>query len=148
MTTKYQLFPIRDEWAWEMYQTQIKAFWTVGELDFGNDHNDSALLSTDERRLLLQILAFFAASDLVVNDRLFRSILSDSPTDEFTAALTAQMFMETIHSETYARLIDEIANDDEKAKLFNGLESVPSIKAKKDWYLKQSTGTLAQRAVI
>ena len=134
-----QLFPIQDEEAWGYYQTQIKSFWTAGELDFGHDGADMALMSTTERGVLLQTLAFFASSDIIVNDRLVTSIIHDLPNEEWRCAITTQCFMETIHTETYNRLIDAlVASQDEKAMLFNALNTIPSIRAKRDFYMQYS----------
>ena len=146
----FQLFPIRDNTAWDFYQQQMKSFWTVAELDFGEDRqNATELLSEDENRVLMKVLAFFAASDLIVNERLFLSLFDEAPTSEWRAALTAQSFFETIHSETYALLIDTLCPDENsKRSLFNSLETEHSISAKRDWYLKNSVGSYAQRCLV
>ena len=146
----YQLFPIRDNTAWEFYQKQMKSFWTVGELDFGEDrHNAENLLNEDENRVLLKILGFFAASDLIVNERLMLSLFDEAPTSEWRMALSAQLFFETIHSETYALLIDTLCTDENsKCALFNALETEPAIAAKRDWYLANSVGSYAQRCIV
>ena len=146
----YQLFPIRDNAAWQFYQKQMKSFGTVGELDFGEDrHNAENLLNEDENRVLLKVFRFFAASDLIVNERLFLSLFDEAPSSEWRAALTAQSFFETIHSETYAQLIDTLCPDENKKRaLFNALETEPAIAAKRDWYLANSTGPYAQRCIV
>ena len=45
--------------------------------------------------------------------------------------------MENIHSETYSLLIDTYIKDvQEKHRLFNAIDTIPSIKKKADWALK------------
>ena len=135
----HQLFPIQDDIAWNFYQTQIKCFWTVGELDFGHDRGDMVMMNVPERRVLLQTLAFFASSDMIVNDRLVTSIIHDLPSEQWRAAYAAQCFMETIHTETYSKLIDTLVDDnDEKVGLFNAVVTIPTIQAKREFYMSHS----------
>jgi ribonucleoside-diphosphate reductase beta chain len=111
----------------------------VGELDFGHDGADATLMNAAERRVLLQTLAFFASSDMIVNDRLVASIIHDLPSEEWKAAYQAQCFMESVHTETYNRLIDALVSDqDEKDGLFNALNTIPTIAAKRDFYILHS----------
>ena len=86
----------------------------MGELDFGHDGADVALMNAAEPRVDLQTLALFASSDMLVNDRLVTSIIHDLPSEEWKVAYQAQCFMETVHTETYNQLIDAlVGNQDE-----------------------------------
>ena len=105
----------------------------------------------DENHVLLKVLGFFAASDLIVNGRLFLSLFDEAPSPEWRAALTAQSFFETIHLETHAQLIDMLCPDENKKRdLLNALaiETEPAIAAKCNWYLANSTGPYAQRRSV
>ena len=151
MKSKYQLFPITDEIGWNFYQTQIQSFWTAQEISLEHEKNDFKTLNKDAQQMLVQTLAFFAASDLVVNDRLTSSIMKERMSTEMLMAYQTQIFFENIHTETYNLLIDTLVTDDElKLKLFNSLENYPTIGAKRDWYIKNSDENLpiAHRLIV
>lgn len=143
--SRYQLFPIQDKTGYDFFQTQVRAFWTPYELDFSNERASYKRLNPAARRMLAYTLAFFSASDLLVNDRLMYSILKDPRiTAEMNMALTFQSAMETIHTETYSLLLDTMIEDQSlKNDLFAGLEIYPSIKAKQRWYFENSHPNLS-----
>lgn len=80
--SKCQLFPIKDEESWAFYKKQRDAFWFPAEIDYAHEADSLALMNETERRVLLSILAFFAGSDAVVNEKLALSLYEDSPTAE------------------------------------------------------------------
>ena len=84
---------------------QVACFWTPEEIDLAGDVEDWAKLSADERHFLSYVLAFFAGSDGIVNENLTQNFCTHVRLPEVTAAYTFQAAMETIHSETYALLI-------------------------------------------
>ena len=65
---RYVIFPIKHDKFWEMYKKAEANFWTTEELDLSKDMNDYNNLSDNEQYFLNNILAFFAASDGIVNE--------------------------------------------------------------------------------
>lgn len=135
---KYTLFPIKHQSLWDFYKRHEGTFWTVEEVRLNDDIKDwNSKLNDDERFFIKHILAFFAASDGIVNENLVVNFYNEIELPEARAFYTVQMMMETIHSEQYSILIDTYIQDkDEKDKLFNAIETIPVIKRKSDWALK------------
>ena len=136
-SSRYVMFPIKDQAIWNMYKKQIDSFWRCEEVDTSRDLNDWNKLSSDERHFISMILAFFAGSDGIVLENLSTRFMSDVGLAEAKAFYSCQSFMENIHSEMYSILIDTYIQDkDEKNKLFNAMENFPCIKKKADWAKK------------
>jgi ribonucleoside-diphosphate reductase beta chain len=135
---RFVIFPIEHNDIWEMYKTQEMAFWTAEEIDLAQDLTDwEEKLNDDEKHYIKNVLAFFAASDGIVNENLAENFLSEVQYPEAKFFYGNQIMIENIHSETYSLLIDTyIKSSKEKDRLFNALETVPSVKKKGDWALK------------
>lgn len=135
---RFVIFPIKYNDIWDMYKTQEMAFWTAEEIDLAQDLTDwQDKLNDDERHYVKNVLAFFAASDGIVNENLAENFLSEVQFPEAKFFYGNQIMIENIHSETYSLLIDTYIKDSkEKDRLFNALETVPSVKKKGDWALK------------
>lgn len=135
---RFVIFPIEHNDIWEMYKTQEMAFWTAEEIDLAQDLTDwEEKLNDDEKHYIKNVLAFFAASDGIVNENLAENFLSEVQYPEAKFFYGNQIMIENIHSETYSLLIDTyIKSTKEKDRLFNALETVPSVKKKGDWALK------------
>ena len=114
------------------------SFWTAEEIDLSQDLNDwNNKLNNDEKYFIKHILAFFAASDGIVNENLAENFVNEVQYAEAKFFYGFQIMMENIHSETYSLLIDTYVKDEaEKNQLFNALEVFPAIKKKADWALK------------
>jgi ribonucleoside-diphosphate reductase beta chain len=123
---------------WEWYKKCEACFWTAEEIDLSEDLNDwNNKLNEDERYFIKHILAFFAASDGIVNENLAENFVSEVQYAEAKFFYGFQIMMENIHSETYSLLIDTYVKDEkEKNTLFKALENFPAIKQKADWALK------------
>lgn len=130
-----RLFPIQYDDLWEFYILHKAAFWTPEEITLTNDLNDwNDKLTDDERYYLKMVLAFFSASDLIVNENCEKDNESEISILEYQFFNRFKMMMEDIHSITYANLIDTyIRKEDEKAFLFNAVQNIPIIKLKADW---------------
>ena len=135
---RFVIFPIEHNDIWEMYKTQEMAFWTAEEIDLAQDLTDwDEKLNDDEKHYIKNVLAFFAASDGIVNENLAENFLSEVQYPEAKFFYGNQIMIENIHSETYSLLIDTyIKSSKEKDRLFNALETVPSVKKKGEWALK------------
>ena len=148
---RFVLFPIEHADIWEMYKLHAAAFWTAEEIDLAEDAKDWKKLNDNERHFLKHVLAFFAASDGIVNENLVTNFADEVQWAEARCFYGFQIMMENIHAETYSLLIDTYITDPiEKDHLFNALETVPSVKKKGNWALKwlsRKKGTFAQRLV-
>jgi ribonucleoside-diphosphate reductase beta chain len=136
--SRFVMFPLKYHDIWEMYKTAEHSFWTAEEIDLAQDLADwNDKLNADEKHYVKNVLAFFAASDGIVNENLAENFLKEVQYPEAKSFYGFQITIENIHSETYSLLIDTyIKDDDEKHRLFNAIDTVPSVKKKADWALK------------
>ncbi|WP_395065993.1 ribonucleotide-diphosphate reductase subunit beta [Flavobacterium sp.] len=135
---RFVIFPIKHHDIWEWYKKMEASFWTAEEIDLSQDLNDwNNKLNNEEKYFIKHILAFFAASDGIVNENLAENFVNEVQYAEAKFFYGFQIMMENIHSETYSLLIDTYVKDEaEKDQLFNALEVFPAIKKKADWALK------------
>ncbi|MDG1337714.1 MAG: ribonucleotide-diphosphate reductase subunit beta [Flavobacteriaceae bacterium] len=135
---RFVIFPIKHDDIWEWYKKCEASFWTAEEIDLHSDLSDwTDKLNDDERYFIKHILAFFAASDGIVNENLAENFVNEVQYSEAKFFYGFQIMMENIHSETYSLLIDTYVKDDnEKDQLFKAIENFPAIKKKADWALK------------
>jgi len=133
-----------------MYKKAEASFWTAEEIDLAHDMTDWGKLTHDEKHFISHVLAFFAASDGIVNENLCERFASEVQMPEARCFYGFQIAMENIHSETYSLLIDTYIKDiDERARLFNAIETVPCVAKKASWALKwiSNSGRFAERLV-
>ncbi len=141
--TPRQLLPIQCPRVWEMYKTAQAANWTAEEIDLTQDKVDwSKKLTDSERYFIKMVLAFFAASDLIVTDNLAKRFTTEIVLPEALFFLQFQAAIENVHSETYNQLIDSlIQNDEEKLKLFDAIHTIPFVGKKAAWADQYITST-------
>lgn len=146
---RFVLLPINYPRIWEHYKRHEASFWTAEEIDLSGDLKDWANLNDGERHFISHVLAFFAASDGIVNENLAVNFMSEVQIPEARCFYGFQIMMENIHSETYALLIDTYIKDPvEKDRLFHAIDTVPAVKKKAEWALRWiENGTFAQRLV-
>jgi ribonucleoside-diphosphate reductase beta chain len=148
--SRYVLFPIEHDDIWQMYKKHEASFWTAEEIDLSQDYKDWEKLEEGEQHFLKMVIAFFAASDGIVLENLANRFLKEVQLPEARCFYGFQLAMENIHSETYSLLIDTYIRDPtEKARLFNAMEEIPSIKSKAEWAIKWIEGdvSFAERLV-
>ena len=135
---RFVIFPIQHHDIWEWYKKMEASFWTAEEIDLHQDLTDwNTKLNEDEKYFIKHILAFFAASDGIVNENLAENFVNEVQYSEAKFFYGFQIMMENIHSETYSLLIDTYVKDEEeKNNLFRAIEVFPAIKKKADWALK------------
>lgn len=135
---RFVIFPIKHHDIWEWYKKMEASFWTAEEIDLHQDITDwNTKLNDDEKYFIKHILAFFAASDGIVNENLAENFVNEVQYAEAKFFYGFQIMMENIHSETYSLLIDTYVKDEvEKDKLFHAIEVFPAIKKKAEWALK------------
>jgi ribonucleoside-diphosphate reductase beta chain len=131
---RFVIFPIANQKVWEMYKKAEGSFWTAEELDLSKDRKDWENLTANERHFISHVLAFFAASDGIVNENLAMNFMKEVQWPEARCFYGFQIAMENVHSEVYSLLIDTYIKDTaEKAKLLNAIETVPCVKKKAEW---------------
>ena len=134
---RFVIFPIKDQEIWHFYKKALASFWTVEEVDLAKDLDDWNSLSVSERHFLSHVLAFFAASDGIVNENLGECFYQEVKCKEAKFFYGLQIAMENIHSEMYSILIDTYIRDgEEKAKLFSAIETMPCVQKKAEWALR------------
>ncbi len=147
---RFVIFPIKHNDIWEFYKKSEASFWTAEEIDLSNDNADwENKLNDNERHFVKHVLAFFAASDGIVNENLAINFLNEVQYPEARFFYGFQIMMENIHSETYSLLIDTYIKDPvEKDRLLHAVETVPCVGKKADWALKWiQNGTFAERLI-
>ncbi|MDO8991959.1 MAG: ribonucleotide-diphosphate reductase subunit beta, partial [Daejeonella sp.] len=144
---RFVILPINYPVIWEMYKKHEASFWTAEEIDLSGDLKDWANLNSGEKHFISHVLAFFAASDGIVNENLAVNFMREVQIPEARCFYGFQIMMENIHSETYALLIDTyISNPVEKDHLFHAIDTVPAVKKKAEWALRWiENGGFAER---
>jgi len=146
---RFVILPINYPEIWEMYKRHEASFWTAEEIDLSSDQKDWENLNNGERHFISHILAFFAASDGIVNENLAVNFMSEVQVPEARCFYGFQIMMENIHSETYALLIDTYVKDPkERTHLLHAIDTVPCVQRKAKWALRWiEEGSFAERLV-
>jgi ribonucleotide reductase beta subunit family protein with ferritin-like domain len=148
--SRFTMYPIQYQGLWDLYQKQLSSFWKPQEIDFSKDYEDFVELSADEQHYIKRVLAFFAASDGIVNFNLSKRFLQEIKIMEAITCYTYQMMIEGIHSETYSLMLDNLIKDPtEKDFLFQSIKTVESVKKLGDWAMHwiESDLSFAHRVV-
>ena len=134
---KFTAFPIQYHNIWNLYKVQMASFWKAEEIDFSSDYEDFMTLNKNEQHFIEMILAFFAATDGIVNFNLSERFIKEIQITEISFTYQYQTMMENIHSEVYSLMLDNIVKDEEKKNnLFNAITTIDSIKEMSDWAFK------------
>jgi ribonucleoside-diphosphate reductase subunit M2 len=133
---RFVILPIQYHAIWKMYKKAEASFWTAEEVDLSKDIADWQRLKEEEKYFIKNVLAFFAASDGIVNENLVEKFMQEVQVPEARCFYGFQIAIENIHSEMYSLLIDTYIKDPaEKDNLFNAIETVPAVKKKAQWAL-------------
>lgn len=148
---RFVLFPIEDNEIWQMYKKAEASFWTAEEIDLATDLKDWESLSNNERHFVSHVLAFFAASDGIVNENLAQNFATEIQSAEARCFYGFQIAVENIHSETYSLLVDTYIKDlQEKQRLLHAIETVTCVQKKANWALKwcnRNNASFAERCI-
>merc|ERR1711997_463215 len=151
---RFVILPIQYGDIWQMYKKAQASFWTAEEGNLEYDLIDWNKLKDDERFFISHVLAFFAASDGIVNENLVERFLQEVQIPEARCFYGFQVAIENIHSEMYSLLIDTLIKErEEKERLFNAIETVPAVQKKAQWALRwiggdgDAAATYAERIV-
>lgn len=138
--SRFVIFPIKHDDLWRMFKKAQASFWTAEEIDLAHDATDWEKLTDDEQFFIKHVLAFFAASDGIVNENLIERFCGEVQYPEARFFYGFQVMIENVHSETYSLLIDTyVKNKAEKAHLFNAIETIPCVRKKAEWALRHIT---------
>ncbi|KAL0267566.1 UNVERIFIED_CONTAM: hypothetical protein PYX00_009802 [Menopon gallinae] len=148
---RFVIFPIQYDDIWKMYKKAVASFWTVNEVDLSKDYKDWENLKKEERHFISHVLAFFAASDGIVNENLVERFAQEVQVTEARYFYGFQIAIENIHSEMYSLLIDTYIKDPkEKLFLLNAIETLPCVKKKAEWafkWMRHETATFPERVI-
>jgi ribonucleotide reductase beta subunit family protein with ferritin-like domain len=148
---RFVIFPIQEKEIWKFYKQAQASFWTAEEIDLHSDLTDwNEKLNDNERWFVSHVLAFFAASDGIVNENLAQRFMNEIQIPEARCFYGFQIAIENIHSETYSMLIETLIKDlSERKRLFNAVDTIPCVRKKADWAMKwiNNSGTFAERLV-
>lgn len=148
---RFVVFPIEYHDIWKMYKKAEASFWTAEEVDLSKDLVHWEGLKNEEKHFISHVLAFFAASDGIVNENLVERFSKEVQATEARCFYGFQIAMENIHSEMYSLLIDTYIKDSkEREYLFNAIETMPCVKKKADWAIKwinEQNASYAERVV-
>lgn len=147
---QFTAFPIQYQDIWKLYKEQQACFWKAEEIDFSSDYNDFMTLNKDEQHFIKMILAFFAASDGIVNFNLGERFIREIQNSEILTMYRWQAMMEDIHSLVYSQMLDNLIKDNtEREFLFKAIQNVESVKMMADWAFKwiESSKSFAHRVV-
>merc|ERR1711865_1093055 len=147
---RWVMFPIQYPEVWEMYKKHEASFWTAEEVDLSQDNKDWDALSDGERYFIKHVLAFFAASDGIVNENLLGQFATEVQIPEARCFYGFQIAMENIHSETYSLLIEQYIRDPvEKERLFDAINTMPAVQEKASWAVQWMNGenSFAERII-
>lgn len=146
---RFVLFPIRQHEIWKFYKQAEASFWTAEEIDLSQDGKDWEAMNDGERHFIKHVLAFFAASDGIVNENLAEHFISEVQYTEAKFFYGFQITIENIHSETYSLLIDTYVKDPkEKDLLFHAIDTMDCVKKKAQWALRWiDKGNFAERLI-
>ena len=126
------LRPMRYPRFYDMYRDAIRNTWTVEEVDFSLDINDLRhKFGPAERHLIERLVAFFATGDSIVSNNLVLNLYQHINAPEARMYLSRQLYEEALHVQFYLTLLDTYLPDPaERAKAFDAVENIPSIRAK------------------
>lgn len=148
---RFVLFPIKYDQIWKYYKQAEASFWTAEEVDLSSDMNDwENKLNKDERHFIKHVLAFFAASDGIVNENLVLNFMREVQIPEARCFYGFQVAIENIHAEMYSLLIDTYIKDPtEKDYLFNALQNLECVSKKGNWAMRwiENAPTFAHRLI-
>lgn len=134
---RFTLFPIQYPGLWELFKKQEALFWKAEEIDMSKDYEDFVKCDADTQTFIKHVLAFFAASDGIVNFNLSNRFLNEITVMEANVCYTYQMMMENVHSLMYSMMLDNLIKDpQEKEKMFQAIQTIPAIKRMADWTFK------------
>lgn len=135
---RFSIFPIKYHEIWQAYKRAEASFWTAEEIDLSKDlHDWNVRMNPNEKFFISRVLAFFAASDGLVNENLVENFSAEVQVPEAKAFYGFQIMIENIHSETYSLLIDTYIKDPKESEfLFNAIDTIPQIKEKAEWALR------------
>ena len=148
----WSYFPIEYPEIEAMYQKQLSAFWTKGDLLFTDSTKDIENLPEEQKVLLYGVLAVFSQFDGLISEKVdgFNEHPEIKKIKEAMYFFRAQNLIETIHNEVYGLMIIHYVKDhNETERLLSAATSIPVVKKLADWIVdKSNTENLLQSMLI
>lgn len=148
---RFVVFPIEYPEIWNMYKKAEASFWTVEEVDLSRDLKHWNSLNDGEKHFISHVLAFFAASDGIVNENLAERFIREIQITEARCFYGFQIAIENVHSEMYSLLINTYISDRmQRDYLFNAIQTLPCVAKKAKWamnWTSSDTATFAERLI-
>lgn len=134
---RFTLLPIQYLDMYKMYKDLVSVRWIVEEVDMSKDKKEFEALKEGEQHFIKCILGFFAGSDGIVCENLAMNFCNEIQVPEAKAFYCEQLSNETVHNETYSRLVDSYFDDkEEKIKVLQAINTMPFVAKKAEWALK------------
>jgi len=134
---KYSIYPIQHKELWDLYKKCVDNLWLPEHIELADDRKDFDRLSEGDWYFIKMVLAFFNQADGIVNENLAARFYREATKSEARAFYSFQMWTETVHAETYSRMLEAYVTDEaERERLFNAIENIPAIAKKAQWALK------------
>ena len=150
-SSRFTVYPIQYQEVWDNYKSQLKINWVVEEVDLSKDlAHWTQQLSSNDRKFIMHVLAFFAAADGIVNANIKENLIDVVKIKEAECAYGKQFEMENAHGEMYSLMLETfVKNNELKNKLIDSIKTMPSIKKKAQWCKKwiDSDKTYAHKLV-
>jgi ribonucleotide reductase beta subunit family protein with ferritin-like domain len=145
LANKYTLFPIKDHEMYKRFKTQEVVLWTSNELDFSADKADYENLSPELRNIIDRVNAFFSATDGLIIDNLAHRFLLEAKTLEEKMYFITQLYIESVHAETYSLIINTIVTDPAKrTELFEAANNMKCVRNKNLWMHDYMTSSVSK----
>jgi ribonucleotide reductase beta subunit family protein with ferritin-like domain len=146
---RYILFPIEYHDIFKMYKDLVSVRWIAEEIDMTKDLKDFKKLNNGEKHFIKRVLGFFAGSDGIINENLVANFSNEVQIPEAKAFYSEQMSNETVHSETYCRLIEAYIDDkEERLDILRSISTMPYVQKKATWainWIKSPEVSFAKR---
>lgn len=132
---RWSIFPILHNDLWDFYKKAEAQTWVPEETDLSFDKFDE--LTENEKIYLKNLLAFFSISDGIVLENINTNLLENSNILEAQYYYNHQSYIEQVHANTYALLIDTFISDrEEQNNMYNAISKFPAVSKKASWALK------------
>ncbi|XP_053571234.1 ribonucleoside-diphosphate reductase subunit M2 B [Bombina bombina] len=148
---RFVIYPIKYPDIWRMYKQAQASFWTADEVDLSKDLAHWHKLKAEEKHFISYILAFFAASDGIVNENLVQRFCQEIQVPEARCFYGFQIHIENVHSEMYSLLIDTYIDEPQRRQfLLDAIETLPCVRKKAEWamqWIADTKATFGERLV-
>lgn len=102
------------QWATSLYKSMIARTWFPEQVNVAKDKVNYGKLTNEEKRMYDLVLAQLITNDSIQTNQLMDKMNSYITSPVVNAALSKQAVEESIHSQSYAVMAEDIANDTDR----------------------------------